>query len=187
MPARRRALLVLPLLLAPLGAIAPPAPDSAKAPASPDANALSAFAPLAGLWRGELEGDVVEEVWMAPTATNMTGVFRWTAGDGSTRMLELMTITPGEDAPRLSVRHFNGAMTPWKSEAEGPMVCPLESRAGAVMTFKGGERALALGSITYDLSAGDKMTVTLRFTDGRGDLVIPFGRVAGDASQAAMP
>lgn len=161
-------------------------PTSPAAPAAADAQPapLADFESLAGVWTGELGGTRLEEVWLPAHGSNMTGCVRWFRPDGTVRMLELLTIDAAADATRLSIRHFDGGMSPWPSEAEGPMVCVLEPGDGAAKTFRGSERAGAVQTMTYDLQGPDSLTITMVFGDGRQPLVIPLKR---GEPQAARP
>lgn len=166
--------------LATVGNPPPTTPDAAEAAPAP----LAALAALPGVWVGDLGGTRLEEVWLPAHGSNMTGCVRWFRPDGTVRMLELLTINTDADGTRLSIRHFDGGMSPWPSEAEGPMVCVLEPGAGTASVFRGSERAGAVQTMTYDLDGPDTLTITMEFGDGRKPLVIPLKRAE---AQAAKP
>ena len=169
-----------------IGAPNAPVATGANAPAAaePGSAPLANLASLAGVWVGELGGTRLEEVWLPAHGSNMTGCVRWVRPDGTVRMLELLTINAGDGDTRLSVRHFDGGMSPWPSEAEGPMVCVLEPGDGAAKAFRGSERAGSVQTMTYELKDPDSLTITMVFGDGRQPLVIPLKR---EKSQAARP
>ncbi|MGP1345573.1 MAG: DUF6265 family protein [Phycisphaerales bacterium] len=93
------------------------------------------FAWLAGSWRCDNDAGTWEEHWFEPTPNgSMAGSLRWTRPDGTIALLELFSITPappatpahpdtapgGQPHPALFLRHFDAALTPWKSEREAP-------------------------------------------------------------------
>lgn len=136
----------------------------------------AAVAGLSGVWRGELGGSVVEEVWLAPRGGNMTGAMRMQEGGGVVQLIELLTLTAADDGVRLRIRHYDEAMTGWTAEADGPLECVLASEGGGRMVFRPVERGGDLETMTYDLSGRDTLVVTLAFRGGREPLVIPFER-----------
>lgn len=159
------------LIAAPMLATAPPATEPPAAMPDP----LAPFAALAGHWT--TAGDSpMHETWMPTHANNMTGVLRWIAEDGSVRMYELMTLTAEPDGVRLRIRHFDAAMNPWKSEADGPLTARLTDSSSGAHVFSAEPSGGSLATITYDLSEHGRTTVTLGFTEGREPAVIEFER-----------
>lgn len=156
-------------------------PDRASArPDRPAAHpALAPFAPLAGRWRSERDGGVMEEVWFEPAGSNMTGMLRWIDAEGSARMLELLSLTAEPGGVRFRIRHFDHAMTPWASEADGPMESVATGTEGGVLVFRSVARGRQTVGMRYDVSTPDRLTVTLVFEGGREPLVIPFERAVG--------
>jgi hypothetical protein len=91
---------------------ATPAPTQ-KAPAAK----LSDFEWLEGRWRGEWGPRVAEQVWLAPKAGLMVGIFRLTEGD-KPLVIELFTLVQKSDGINFYLRHFTSALVPWeKSDA----------------------------------------------------------------------
>ncbi len=137
---------------------------------------LGPYAALAGHWRGAGPQGVIEEIWMPPDGANMTGAFRSIDAHGRVTMLELLTLAADRDAVRMRLRHFDPALTPWASEADGPVVARAAGVDGGVLTFvfESDDRA---ADLTYDLSRPDRLTVTLRFHGATEPLVLGFERV----------
>ena len=160
------------LIAAPLLATAPPAADP---PPRPPADPLAPFAALAGHWT-TADDAPMHETWMPPHANNMTGVLRWIAEDGTVRMYELMSLTAEPDGVRLRIRHFDGAMTPWASEAGGPVTARLTDSTDGRHTFAIEPAGGSPTTIAYDLSDADKATVSLGFAEGRDPIIIKFER-----------
>ncbi len=89
----------------------PPAPQKA-APAK-----LADFEWLEGRWRGEWGPRMAEQVWLAPKANLMVGMFRLTEGD-KPLVIELFSIVQKTDGINFYMRHFTTALVPWeKSDA----------------------------------------------------------------------
>jgi Domain of unknown function (DUF6265) len=78
---------------------------------------LADFAWLEGRWRGDWGPRVAEQVWMAPKAGLMLGVFRLIEGD-KPLVIELFSMVQTPDGINFYFRHFTPELVPWeKSEA----------------------------------------------------------------------
>lgn len=145
--------------------------------------ALTPFAGLTGRWRAPSGTGIIEEVWLPPEGRNMTAALRRIDAEGNATLLELLTLTAEPDGVRFRLRHMDGAMTPWPSEADGPMVALATGSDGGVLAFRSEARARQTVGMVYDISVPDRLTVTLNFEGGEGGeggrepLVIPFERV----------
>jgi Domain of unknown function (DUF6265) len=91
--------------------------------AAPDAGVAASAAKLAdfswleGRWRGEWGPRVAEQVWLAPKAGVMEGMFRLIESD-KTLVLEFFTLVQKPDGIAFYFRHFTPTLAPWeKSEA----------------------------------------------------------------------
>jgi catechol 2,3-dioxygenase-like lactoylglutathione lyase family enzyme len=136
---------------------------------APEANSaapeIDDLAFLEGRWVYESEGDVMEEIWMAPREGNMTGALRHVA-DAKTSLLELFTVTKGDDGVlTYRLRHFDGELRPWASEIEGPMVATVTEAGNGrcVLTFDG----TRVETIVYELK-GNEIDVSINFPESRG-------------------
>ena len=131
---------------------------------------------LAGSWRGDVFGSLVEETWLPPEEGNMTGVFRMT-GDEKVNLLEIMTLTETDDGLMYRLRHFDTALVPWASEADGP----IEGRAELVdedsVRFVMTNPESDVEVIVYDLE-GDTLIATVNFaSEERDPFTLSFERV----------
>lgn len=132
---------------------------------------------LSGTWRGETADSMIEETWLPPEEGNLTGVFRMT-GDGKVQLVEIMTLTEEEGGIVYRLRHFNTALVPWKSEADGPM-----QSSSVVLVDEDSVRfefdeASGVEAITYDRQ-GSALTARVIFPEdsGREAFVLVFERV----------
>jgi hypothetical protein len=105
----------------PPSGLQPPVTSDRPATASPaqrvSASKLSDFEWLEGRWRGEWGPRVAEQVWLAPKAGLMVGIFRLTEGD-KPLVIELFTLVQKPDGINFYLRHFTSALVPWeKSDA----------------------------------------------------------------------
>ena len=72
---------------------------------------------LTGHWRGSALGGVSEEIWSAPEANSMMGMFRLMK-DGATVFYEIMSIQPDGHSIVLVLKHFNADLTGWEERDE---------------------------------------------------------------------
>jgi len=92
---------------------AAPAAEAVPAPKSAIAN----FAWLEGSWQGEWGPRVAEQVWLAPKAGEMFGLFRLVESD-KTLVIELFTLVEKDGGVNFYFRHFTPELLPWeKSDA----------------------------------------------------------------------
>lgn len=126
-------IILLGLLISPLayaqqttGAGSQSKTTPAAAPDAPAPSVLAQKAPstkladlgwLEGRWRGDWGPRVAEQVWMAPKAGLMLGVFRLIEGD-KPLVIELFSMVQEPDGINFYFRHFTPELVPWeKSEA----------------------------------------------------------------------
>ena len=152
-------------------------PAAARAKDAASASVDLAF--LAGHWRSETGGGVIEETWFPPANNSTTGMLRWFAPDGSLRMLELITIKPTDAGHTMLLRHFDANMQPWEAEKTGPFTAPLESHAPGSLAFRPTANARDAVRISYESTGPETMRVTIEFreTSGRQPVVIELARV----------
>lgn len=124
---------------------------------------VAALAFLEGTWRGEMEGDAVEEVWSAPSGDSIIGMFRWQSG-GKTTMWELLSVRSEGGAAVLRLRHFGPGLEPWKGECEGVAGMKATEVEKSRVVFTNAGEAGDLAACEY-ASEGDVLGITVRFKD----------------------
>ena len=87
-----------------------------KAAGSPKAD-LSAVAWIAGHWRGEALGGVVEEIWTPPLGGSMMAAFKLAVND-VVKFYELETIMEQGDTLILKLKHFSPKLHGWEEKEE---------------------------------------------------------------------
>jgi hypothetical protein len=103
------------------GAISVSPPQNSKssaaadspAPSDPATAKLSDFAWLEGRWRGDWGPRVAEQVWLAPRAGVMEGMFRLIEAD-KTLVVEFFTLVQKPDGISFYFRHFTPSLAPWE-------------------------------------------------------------------------
>jgi hypothetical protein len=83
---------------------------------SPKAS-LSDISWLAGHWRGEGMGGIIEEVWSAPLAGSMMGSFKFVE-DGKVKFYELELIIEENETLILRIKHFHANLKGWEEKDE---------------------------------------------------------------------
>jgi len=87
-----------------------------EAAGSPKAS-LGDVAWIAGQWRGEALGGVVEENWSRPFGSSMMAAFKLTV-NGQVRFYELETIVEVDDTLLLRLKHFAADLHGWEARDE---------------------------------------------------------------------
>lgn len=149
--------------------------DGAAPAPMPPATALSVddFAWLAGHWRGEREGELIEESWLPPAHGVMLGMFRWVSAEGELRVYELMTLEPEDGAPVLKLRHFNAGLVAWEDK-DGALTFHLAPGSTASRpTFVGEEEGQKL-RLTLESPTPDTYTAKLEILSGAEPQVLDF-------------
>lgn len=72
---------------------------------------------LAGPWEGEAFGGTFEEVWSAPSAGTMMGMWKLLE-DGEVSFYELQLLVEEEGSLALKVKHFNPDFKAWEEKDE---------------------------------------------------------------------
>jgi Domain of unknown function (DUF6265) len=106
----------------------PPAPNAPVSSAT-----LADFAWLTGTWQGTWGPRLAQQVWLAPHAGVMVGVFQLTE-NSRTLVVELFTISDTPRGIELHIRHFTPSLAPW--EKSGPAVLTLESADNKSIVFE---------------------------------------------------
>ena len=78
---------------------------------------LADVAWLTGHWRAPALGGMAEEVWSAPEANSMMGMFRLMKDD-ATVFYEIMSLQPDGHSIVLVLKHFNADLTGWEERDE---------------------------------------------------------------------
>lgn len=131
------------------------APDAAETAAP----ALDDLRFLAGAWEHTEDGMHMREVWDQPLGDAMVGHFV-IVSEGSAVLYELFSVEQGEEgAPVLRLRHFHRGLTPWASEAEGPLTLTLTETEENRAVFANPENDFPQ-QLIYELK-DDTLTATL--------------------------
>jgi len=72
---------------------------------------------LVGSWIGTAFGQRFEEVWNAPSAGSMVGMFKLIDGD-EVSFYELLLLTVEDGTLSLKVKHFNADFSAWEEKAD---------------------------------------------------------------------
>lgn len=86
---------------------------------------------MEGRWTGKALGGEVEEIWSAPQAGAMLGLFRLVR-DGKPVFYELMTVVEEKGSLVLRLKHFNPDLTGWEEKDQSEEFRLVAIRDGAV-------------------------------------------------------
>ncbi len=119
---------------------------------------------MTGTWSGAMgQGGSLEENWATPTNGSMAALVRGFSGDGTTNMIELISIEEEDDSLVLRLKQWNPGMTP---RAEGFQVMKLiESKDRMVRFENTGEGGLA--KLGYSRPADDKFVISIETPTGQ--------------------
>jgi hypothetical protein len=120
-----------------------------------EADPLAKLSWIVGHWGGEMWGGNVEEIWTAPQAGSMMGMFRFVR-NGRVGVYELLAIEQDESGPVLRLRHFGRGLVAREAE---PIAMPLKSQTDseAVFATTTGKRTV----ITFRRAGADEIDVVL--------------------------
>jgi hypothetical protein len=79
---------------------------------------------LAGAWQGPAFNGQADEIWSAPQAGSLVGMYRLVVG-GQVKFYELMAIEEAEGSLVLRIKHFNPGLQGWEEKdraVEFPLV-----------------------------------------------------------------
>ena len=75
------------------------------------------FAWIAGHWKGEAFGGIVEELWTPPLGDSMMGSFKL-VNDDRTTFYELEVLREIDETVILQIKHFHGDVKGWEERDE---------------------------------------------------------------------
>ncbi|HET6381407.1 MAG TPA: DUF6265 family protein [candidate division Zixibacteria bacterium] len=84
-------------------------------PTQPIAATADDLAWLTGRWLGGDGADRLEEVWIAPHAGTLPGMFRWHR-NGQPRFYELMSVEPEGSGLVCRIKHFDPGLRGWQEK-----------------------------------------------------------------------
>lgn len=114
---------------------------------------------LEGKWAATVEGELWEEVWMAPSGDSAVGICR-AIKDGRTFLYEVLTVEQDEGGAVLRLKHFNRALVGWE-EKDVAVEVPLVSLTGNEVVFAKADGSLRL---TYRRTGPDELLAILERT-----------------------
>lgn len=109
-------------------------------------HSITALTFLAGHWRSDQDGSVLEEMWLAPSAGVAQGLVRLVQGD-RVATIELIIISADTDRVVMRYNHFEPDYRTW--ETDGPITLTLTSATQSEAVFtnlsSGPRHALEMG------------------------------------------
>ncbi len=132
---------------------------------------------LTGTWHGELGGTPLEETWAEPRGDHMLGMLRWLDTEGASRMYEIFTLTETDEGLVYRLRHFDGELEPWTSEASGAKAFRATIQ-GRRIVFEPLSNVEGIVRASYDASQEGRLVFRIDFEPQtqRPPLVIEFER-----------
>lgn len=96
---------------------------------------ISELSWIQGSWQGEAFGGQTEEIWSAPSAGSMMGMFKLIS-EGEISFYELMTIVEKDGSLLLRIKHFDKDMNGWE-EKDTSVEFPLVDKKRNAVYFDG--------------------------------------------------
>lgn len=124
----------------------------------PDARPPATLADIAwmtGSWAGDALGGTFEEVWNAPSAGSMVGMFKLVR-DGDIGFYELMLFLEEEGSLSFKVRHFSPDFTAWEDKDQDV----------TLRLVKADEDAVHFSGISFYRISDDEVHAWLSFGSG---------------------
>ncbi len=118
---------------------------------------------MTGTWSGGMGQGSLEENWAVPKNGSMAALVRGFSPDGTTNMIELISIEEEDDSLVLRLKQWNPGMTP---RAEGFQVMKLVESKDRMVRFENiGEGGLA--KLGYSRPADDKFVISIELPNGQ--------------------
>jgi len=127
------------------------------------ASALQEVAWIAGSWKGDQQGSVIEEIWTEPEGNNMIGMFRL-LNDGRPKFFELMSISAEKAGITIAIKHFGPDMTGWEAK-ENAERFRLADLSGTKATFR--HESEEGKTLVYERTGDRLMIVLEKRQDGK--------------------
>jgi len=121
---------------------------------------LSDLAWMEGHWRGEAFGGTAEEIWSAPSAGGMMGMFRLLDENGEISLYEFLLIEEGSRGLELRFKHFSPKYEVW--EKAQPLTFELESWTDRRAQFVATDPEQSPSHMLYSYPDDDQMLVTVQ-------------------------
>ncbi len=159
------------------------------APHAQAAGPLDGLRWLAGTWERATADTTADETWTTPQGAMILGMFRLVEG-GTTRFVELQTITAERKDIVLRILHASPELVPWQGEAAaGPLRYVALSVTPGEIVF--GNTEDKVKQIIYRLEAPGQLLVRLvKVVDGHSeniDFRFAQRRESGEAAAAELP
>lgn len=113
---------------------------------------ISDLAWIEGRWRGECDGEPIEEHWSSPDCGSIMGMFRWMR-NGKVRFFELFTVEQEGTGLVLRIKHFDPGLRGWENKDESATFDLAEHRDGEALWLRRGDKKPAL--LTYRRSGSE--------------------------------
>lgn len=121
---------------------------------------------MAGHWRGQAGGKVIQEIWSAPESGSMTGMYR-EMEDGKTTFYEFLTIEDSNAGPVLLIDHFDPGLRGWEDKNKPSSFHIKDFLPAGEVVFESNDAANPL-LLTYSRTSKNTMDVLLeRKRDGK--------------------
>ncbi len=118
---------------------------------------------MTGTWSGAMGQGSLEENWATPTNGSMAALVRGFSPDGTTNMIELISIEEEDDSLVLRLKQWNPGMTP---RYDGFQVMKLMESKDRMVKFENiGEGGLA--KLGYSRPADDKFVISIETPTGQ--------------------
>lgn len=121
------------------------------------------FAWMAGHWKGEALGGIVEDIWAPPRGGAMVGLFRLTTDKGI-GFYEIITIGEQDGVFMMRLKHFTAELHGWETKDE---------TVDFILSDKG-ENIWYFKALTIERHSEDAMTIYVRLKNSEGTNVVPF-------------
>ena len=122
---------------------------------------VSDLAWMTGSWSGPVGDMTLEENWVRPVGGSIASLVRQ-AGNGETRMVELIVVEEEADTLVLRIQQFDPGFAP---RTTVPQVLALTHIGDRTVTFESAS-AGGLKKLTYARPADDRFTVAVELTEG---------------------
>ena len=121
---------------------------------------------IAGHWKGEAMGGIIEEVWTPPLAESMMCMFKLVVND-KVKFYEFITISEEDQSLIMKIKHFSNQLHGWEEK----------DKTVDFKLVKITENKVYFDDFTFERVNENELTIYVRFEEGQDPVKFNYHKV----------